>query len=298
MWNVKCGNPPVHPVRKVWRVWKVREVWKVRKVRKVREVREVWKVRKMREVWKVAGRGFIPRRAPTTRPTGRAGSNPEPRGPSPGVSHFAFLRMGILSAMIRTDADPIVVLASGSPRRRELLELIGLRFEIHPADIDEHRHPGEGAAEFAQRAAADKAAAVASGYASLPVLGSDTVVAIDGEVLGKPQDEKDARRMLRLLAGRTHHVHTGMAVHVDGRSASLVDSTAVTFHPLTDEMIDWYLSTPEPMDKAGAYAVQGRGGVLVAAIDGSPHTVVGLPIHRLAELFGKVGIDLWNLLES
>jgi septum formation protein len=200
--------------------------------------------------------------------------------------------------MIRTDADPKVVLASGSPRRRQLLELIGLRFVVRPADIDERRNPGENAVEYARRAAAEKAVAVAAGEGDLPVLGSDTVVEIDGEVLGKPTDREDARRMLALLSGRTHHVHTAMAIHADGRTAALVDSTAVTFHPLTDRMIDWYLSTPEPMDKAGAYAVQGRGGVLVSAIDGSPHTVVGLTIHRLPELFDGVGIDFWALVHN
>lgn len=130
----------------------------------------------------------------------------------------------------------------------------------------------------------------------LPVLGSDTVVEIDDQALGKPVDRADAIRMLRLLSGRTHHVHTAVALARGGRCESIVDTTAVRFHPLSDAVIDWYTSTEEPMDKAGAYAVQGRGGLLVEGIDGSPHTVVGLPIHRLPELFEQCGLDVWILL--
>ena len=191
-----------------------------------------------------------------------------------------------------------IILASASPRRRQLLDLIGLPFLLQPASIEEKQQPGEDAVAFARRVAWDKASAVAGDGNGLPVLGSDTVVEIDDIVLGKPADRDDARRMLRLLSGRTHRVHTGVALHSGGRCEVLVDSTSVTFHPLTEAMIDWYLVTSEPMDKAGAYAVQGRGGLLVAGIDGSPHTVIGLPIHRLPELFDRCGLDFWDLLRE
>jgi len=193
------------------------------------------------------------------------------------------------------NAEPKIILASASPRRRQLLDLIGLAHLVRPADIEEVRHEDESPADFALRAARDKALAVAA-EAELPVLGSDTVVEIDGAALGKPVDRADAVRMLRLLSGRTHHVHTAVALACGDSCGALVDTTFVTFRSLSDAMIDWYTSADEPMDKAGAYAVQGRGGLLVAGIDGSPHTVVGLPIHRLPELFEQCGLDVWILL--
>ena len=195
------------------------------------------------------------------------------------------------------NAEPKIVLASASPRRRRLLDLIGLPHLVRPADVEEVKLERESAVEFALRAARDKATAVAADD-DLPVLGSDTVVEIDDVALGKPVDRADAIRMLGLLSGRTHRVHTAVALAHDGGCEALVDTTAVRFYPLSDAMIDWYTATPEPMDKAGAYAVQGRGGLLVAGIDGSPHTVVGLPIHRLPELFGRCGLDLWGLLQN
>ncbi len=195
------------------------------------------------------------------------------------------------------DVEPKIILASASPRRRQLLDLIGLPHLVRPADVEEIQRRDETATEFALRAARDKAAAVATEN-GLPVLGSDTVVEIDGKALGKPVDRVDAVRMLNLLSGRTHHVHTAVALAHDDRCAALVDTTFVTFRSLSDPMIDWYTSTDEPMDKAGAYAVQGRGGLLVAGIDGSPHTVVGLPIHRLPELFERCDLDFWNLLHD
>jgi len=190
---------------------------------------------------------------------------------------------------------PAIILASASPRRRQLLDLIGLAHQVRPAHIEEVRSDDESPTDFALRAARDKALAVAAD-ADLPVLGSDTVVEIDGAALGKPIDRADAVRMLRLLSGRTHRVHTAAALVCGDSCHALVDTTFVTFRSLSDAMIDWYTSVDEPMDKAGAYAVQGRGGLLVAGIDGSPHTVVGLPIHRLPELFERCGLDLWTLL--
>jgi septum formation protein len=189
-----------------------------------------------------------------------------------------------------------VVLASGSPRRRELLEILGLRFDVRPAADEETPRPDEEPAAFAVRAARAKAELVAKGHPRLPVLGSDTVVEIDGGVLGKPVSTTEARAMLRLLSGRTHRVHTALALVIDGRCRSILDTAEVRFRALDDHTIDWYVSTTEPMDKAGAYAVQGAGGLLVEAVNGSPQTVVGLPIHRLPALFDAVGLDYWDYL--
>ncbi len=184
-----------------------------------------------------------------------------------------------------------IVLASASPRRRELLDLLGIHHEVRPADIEEIRAPGELPRDFARRAAEDKARHVAQAT-RMPVLAADTVVALGEESLGKPVDNADAVRMLRRLSGREHEVHTGMALVSGGQLFSLVDTAAVRFSPLDDALIDWYLRTGEPMDKAGAYAVQGAGGLLVQSITGSPQTVIGLPINRLPELFAGLGLKL------
>lgn len=195
--------------------------------------------------------------------------------------------------------DPArLILASGSPRRRDLLELIGVPCRVIPSNLDEHQLPDEDAAEFAVRAARDKALAVAESERGLPVLGSDTVVEVEGIALGKPGDADEATDMLRLLSGRSHHVHTGVALALGDRCESLVDTATVRFRSLTDAMIRWYVSTGEPMDKAGAYAVQGRAGLLVDGIDGSPNTVIGLPLHRLPELFARSGLDFWELVRD
>ena len=192
--------------------------------------------------------------------------------------------------------EPRLVLASSSPRRRELLAMLGIPCRVIPSGLNERQLPDEGAAGFALRAARDKALAVAGSGAELPVLGSDTVVEVGGVALGKPVDEHDAIDMLRRLAGRSHHVHTGIALAVGNRCESLVDTSVVRFLPLADATIRWYIATGEPMDKAGAYAVQGRGGLLVESIEGSPSTVIGLPIHRLPELFTRCGLDFWELI--
>jgi septum formation protein len=191
--------------------------------------------------------------------------------------------------------DPRLVLASGSPRRRQLLELLGIPCRVVPSGLDELQLPGEDAVAFALRAARDKALAVAGRSDDLPVLGSDTVVEVGGVALGKPADAGHATEMLQQLAGRAHHVHTGVALVAGGRCESLVDTALVRFLPLDDAMIRWYVATGEPMDKAGAYAVQGRGGLLVEGIEGSPSTVIGLPIHRLPGLFARCGLDFWAL---
>ena len=193
---------------------------------------------------------------------------------------------------------PRLVLASGSPRRRQLLELLGIPCRVIPSGLDERQLPGEDAAAFALRAARDKAIAVADDGRGLPVLGSDTVVEVAGVALGKPTAAAEAIDMLQRLSGRAHHVHTGVALAVGSRCEALVDTAAVRFLPLDDATIRWYVATGEPLDKAGAYAVQGCGGLLVEGIEGSPSTVIGLPIHRLPELFARCGLDFWELLRD
>ncbi|MEE4273671.1 MAG: Maf family protein [Thermoanaerobaculales bacterium] len=191
-----------------------------------------------------------------------------------------------------------IVLASGSPRRRELLELLGVRFDVRPAADEEPPEPGEAPAAFAVRAARAKADLVGAANPHHPVLGSDTVVEIDGRILGKPVSTNEARAMLRLLSGRTHLVHTAVALAVEGRCRSLLDTSKVRFRHIDQRSIDWYVSTIEPMDKAGAYAVQGAGGLFVEAVEGSPQTVIGLPIHRLPDLFSQCGLDFWDFIQT
>jgi nucleoside triphosphate pyrophosphatase len=187
-----------------------------------------------------------------------------------------------------------IILASGSPRRRELLDLLGMRFEIHPAADEVSPRPDESPSTFTVRAARAKAELVARDFPKNLVLASDTVVEIDNQVLGKPVSTAEARAMLRMLSGRTHQVHTAVALVVNGRCQSLLDTADVRFRTLDERTIDWYVATTEPMDKAGAYAVQGAGGLLVESVEGSPQTVIGLPIHRLPELFNASGIDWWD----
>ena len=189
-----------------------------------------------------------------------------------------------------------LILASGSPRRRQLLELIGVKFEVAPADIDETPLPDENPVTYASRAARDKALAVATGHPGRLVLGADTVVEIDQEILGKPSSMDEAADMLRRLSGKSHLVHTALALVTDGAAQEVVDSARVQFVDLTDEMIRWYVATGEPMDKAGAYAVQGLGGMLVEGVEGSPNTVIGLPVHRLPELYAAHNLDFWSKL--
>ena len=189
-----------------------------------------------------------------------------------------------------------LILASGSPRRRQLLELIGVKFEVAPADIDETPLPDENPVAYASRAARDKALAVATGHPGRLVLGADTVVEIDQEILGKPSSMDEAADMLRRLSGKSHLVHTALALVTDGAAHEVVDSARVQFIDLTDKMIRWYVATGEPMDKAGAYAVQGLGGLLVEGVEGSPNTVIGLPVHRLPELYAAHNLDFWSKL--
>ena len=184
-----------------------------------------------------------------------------------------------------------MILASQSPRRRELLSEAGFDLDIRPADIDEARLPGESPMELVARLAAEKAEAARATLDASPsdglLVAADTIVWMGDEALGKPEGPEDAARMLRELSGRTHHVSTGVCVlrlAGDGSAAaqaSFVETTDVTFWELTDAEIAAYVSTGEPLDKAGAYGIQGAGRLLVERIDGDYSNVVGLPVARL-----------------
>ena len=187
---------------------------------------------------------------------------------------------------------PRIVLASSSPRRREILASLGVTFEVRAADVDETLLPGESAGDGAERLAREKAAAVAPGAGGSLVVAADTLVVLDGEPLGKPRDRADARRMLAALAGRAHEVVSGVALARDGRTASGRELTRVVFAPMTPAEIEAYAATGEPDDKAGAYALQGIGALFVERVEGSSSNVVGLPVRLLYRLAGELGVDL------
>ena len=180
---------------------------------------------------------------------------------------------------------PVLVLASGSPRRRQLLEMLGLGVEVRPPHIPEIRAPGEDPRSYVERLARDKAASVAGDL----VLGADTTVVVDGEVLEKPADADDALRMLRRLQGRTHHVLTAIALKTPRGMLAATDVTAVVFRTADDDLLRAYVATGEPMDKAGAYGIQGYGAALVERIDGDFFSVMGLPVRRVLELLEAAG---------
>jgi len=189
-----------------------------------------------------------------------------------------------------------VVLASQSPRRRDLLDLIGVRHSVRPADIDETVRPGEAPDAYTERLAREKARAVAEREPDAVVIAADTTVVIDGDILGKPSDEAEARDMVRRLAGRTHEVYTGIAVRrgghgARGTEAAAVERVAVTFRALSDDDVFAYVATREPMDKAGAYGIQGYGATIVERIDGDYFAVMGLSLVRTVALLRAVGID-------
>jgi septum formation protein len=183
---------------------------------------------------------------------------------------------------------PPVVLASASPRRRELLRLVGIEHTVIPADIDETRPPGEAPAVYAERLARGKAGAIVRDDAV--VIGSDTIVVVDGDVLGKPRDREQAVAMLRRLSGRAHVVMTGVAVAWRGRISSGVEEVGVTFRALDDDEIRRYVETGEPLDKAGAYGIQGFGATIVDRVDGDYFAVMGLPLNRLVRLCRALGL--------
>ena len=184
-----------------------------------------------------------------------------------------------------------VVLGSASPRRRDLLQQLGLDFEVVAPDIDETPLEGEAPQQYVQRLAVAKSAAVVAPDDAL-VITADTTVDLDGSILGKPADGAEAAAMLRRLSARTHRVHTGVALRLRERTVSEVVTSLVTFTPLTAASIEWYVGTGEPLDKAGAYAVQGAGGVFVQRIRGSVSNVVGLPLHTVVRLATDIGVTL------
>lgn len=182
-----------------------------------------------------------------------------------------------------------LILASSSPRRRKLLALLGRPFEVVTADVDESPIVGEPAAELVARLARAKATTVARHHQEAVVIGADTVVVIDGDIIGKPRDTEDAAAILRRLSGRTHQVMTGVAIATTTSTSAFIETTSVTFASLTGRDIDGYIATGEPMDKAGAYGIQGIGGRFVTAIDGSYHNVVGLPVAQVAAVLEDLG---------
>jgi septum formation protein len=182
-----------------------------------------------------------------------------------------------------------LVLASSSPRRADLLRMIGLDFRMVEPDVDESRQPDEEPDHYVERIARLKVEAVDAPGAV--VVAADTTVVHDGRVMGKPRHPAEARAMLARLSGETHAVYTGVAVHSEGRMTSDVDRSLVRMTVITDDEIARYVAGGEPIDKAGAYALQGVGGIFVEAVDGSPSNVVGLPLHLTVRLLRAHGVD-------
>lgn len=197
----------------------------------------------------------------------------------PGSRHGAAARTG-----------PRVVLASASPRRRELLTLIGILHEVRPADVDETQHAGEAPTAYVERVARDKALRIAGLEPDAVIIAADTTVVVDDFLLAKPVNVADANAMLKRLSGRSHAVHTAIAVSFAGRTASAVETVEVTFRSLSDSDIAAYVATGEPMDKAGAYGIQGFGATIVERVNGDYFSVMGLGLRRLVALLAQLGL--------
>lgn len=185
---------------------------------------------------------------------------------------------------------PRLVLASASPRRSQLLTLIGLAHDVVPADVDETVRAGEAPLAYVERLAREKAAVVAAKQPDAIVVAADTTVVLGDDILGKPADAREAEAMVARLAGHTHEVCTGIAVACDTRLVSAVERVAVTFRALTPAEIRAYVATGEPLDKAGAYGIQGYGATIVDRIDGDYFSVMGLGLRRLVMLLSAVGV--------
>ncbi len=188
----------------------------------------------------------------------------------------------------------MIYLASASPRRRELLRQLGVEFEAMPSNILEARRTGESPTDYVLRVARDKARFVAKrvherGLPALPVLGADTEVVLDGEILGKPQDRDHGLALLRRLSGRTHEVLSALCVVTPAGEHTALNTSRVSFAALTEAQIAQYWETGEPVDKAGAYAIQGRAAAFIERLEGSYSGVMGLPLHELAEILNKIG---------
>ena len=187
-----------------------------------------------------------------------------------------------------------LILASGSPRRSQWLEAMRIPFEKQAPDVDETPLLDEPPGDMVLRLAETKAEVIARRNPGRWVLAADTTVALDEHVLGKPEDVADALRMLMLLQGRVHQVHTGLCLQRDREVHSFVDTAGVRFRPMSEAQACWYAATGEPMDKAGSYAIQGIGALFVAGVEGSFATVMGLPVERLSELLRGLGLlNLW-----
>ena len=185
-----------------------------------------------------------------------------------------------------------LILASGSPRRRELLERMGLRFTVHPADVDESLVPGLSPREQVMRLSRIKAEAAAREEKDGVILSADTVVVLDGTILGKPRDPADAEEMLRALSGRSHLVLTGITVGRGGAGETRCEETEVFLRPLGREEIRRYVATGEPMDKAGAYGIQGYAALFVEKLVGDYYNVMGLPLCTAGQMLRGAGIPL------
>jgi septum formation protein len=191
--------------------------------------------------------------------------------------------------MTDSPTPPPLVLASQSPRRAELIGRLGLQFETLPADIDESYFSGETPSQHAERLSREKAQKIAGERPDALVVGSDTIVVVDGDVLGKPRDVEDAVQMLMRLSGREHEVHTGVAVALGKRVESSLERVKVRFRALDEAACREYVATGEPMDKAGAYGIQGFGSALVEGIEGDYFAVMGLPVVRMLDMIGRFG---------
>lgn len=180
-----------------------------------------------------------------------------------------------------------IILASASPRRKEILELADLEFDVMPSDAQEittKTAPNEVVMELASIKAKD---IYKKSEKQSMIVGADTVVAYQGQILGKPTDEADAKRMLTMLSGQTHEVYTGVCVIEDGKTKTFYEETKVTFYEISDEQIDYYIKTGEPMDKAGSYGIQGKAAVFIKGIEGDYYNVVGFPIARFLQEIRK-----------
>jgi septum formation protein len=192
-----------------------------------------------------------------------------------------------------SDEFPSILLASSSPRRREILAQLGVQFSVYEHAVDEVHLPEEPPETYVQRLALEKALSVQAQQNAqpIPILGSDTIVVCGGQILGKPKNEKDARRMLRLLSGQQHQVYSAVAICCGDRHETVLVRTDVTFKTLSEQEIAAYWQSEEPLGKAGAYAIQGLGGMFVTSISGSYSAVVGLPIYETSQLLARFGVS-------
>ena len=186
-----------------------------------------------------------------------------------------------------------IILASASPRRQQLLRQMGLTFTVEVANVEEKISPRDQPRNAVKRLSAQKAFAVAAAHSADDIIiAADTIVSLDGRILGKPTNAAEAKRMLRMLSGKTHHVLTAFTVIQGDRNHTRIDDAAVQFRDLTDKEIADYVATGEPLDKAGSYGVQGEGSRLIAAIHGDYYTVMGLPIGHLASILHRFGVRI------